>query len=172
MPNNHEPISIKARTRLNTWQAKFIASLRMYGVVAVAIRAAKINRTTLYDHRHKDANFAAKWADALEDAADALESEARRRAERGTLRPVFQRGEKVGSVREYSDTLMLAMLKAARPEKFRDNAKVEHVGANNGPIRTEVNHKFDHARYASIFDRVAGVRTGGDAAGPPTTNGN
>jgi hypothetical protein len=35
---------------------------------------------------------------------------------------------RVGKVREYSDTLTIFLLKAHAPDKYRDNAKVEHSG--------------------------------------------
>ena len=34
-------------------------------------------------------------------------------------------GGLVGKTREYSDLLLIFLLKARRPEKFRDNAKLE-----------------------------------------------
>jgi hypothetical protein len=48
-----------------------------------------------------------------------LEDEAVRRAYEGVERPVFQGGKQVGVVREYSDTLLIFLLKALRPEKYR-----------------------------------------------------
>ena len=51
---------------------------------------------------------------------DALEDEALRRAFHGSERPVFQGKELVGYVRDYSDTLLIFMLKARRPEKYRE----------------------------------------------------
>jgi hypothetical protein len=62
----------------------------------------------------------ARWDEALEDAADRLEAEAFRRAVRGVDRPVVYRGERVGTVHEFSDALLMFLLKAARPEKYRD----------------------------------------------------
>ena len=52
--------------------------------------------------------------------ADALEQEARRRALEGVEEPVFCRGERVGVIRRYSDALLILLLKAKRPEQFRD----------------------------------------------------
>jgi hypothetical protein len=34
---------------------------------------------------------------------------------------VFHQGREIGAIREYSDTLLVFMLKARRPAKFRDN---------------------------------------------------
>ncbi|MDP2936788.1 MAG: hypothetical protein Q8O86_09895 [Dehalococcoidia bacterium] len=49
---------------------------------------------------------------------------------KGTEKPVFQGGQQVGVVREYSDVLLIFLLKGARPEKYRDNLKadVNHSG--------------------------------------------
>jgi hypothetical protein len=117
----------RPRTQLGTWKAKFLASLRRMGNVSRALKAAGVGRQTAYDHRDRDPNFARQWAEALEQAADWLEREAWRRAVKGTDRPVFQQGGRVGTVRDYSDTLLIHLLKAHKPEKYRD--RVEHTGA-------------------------------------------
>jgi hypothetical protein len=49
-----------------------------------------------------------------------LEDEAVRRGREGHLRPVFHQGKEIGAIREYSDTLLIFMLKARRPAKFRE----------------------------------------------------
>ena len=75
-------------------------------------------------------NIKIAWEEALEQAVDLLEGEARRRAT-GINRDVWYAGEVVGTERAYSDTLLIFLLKAHRPAKFRDNVKVEHsAGAN------------------------------------------
>lgn len=58
---------------------------------------------------------------ALDIGADSLEDEAVRRARDGYDKPVYQQGQCVGQVRKYSDTLMVFLLKGARPKKYRDN---------------------------------------------------
>ena len=69
------------------------------------------------------------WADAKEAAADVLEGEGFRRAVRGWDEPVFYEGRRVGSKRRYSDQLLTLLLKAARPDKFRESVSLEHSGA-------------------------------------------
>lgn len=54
-----------------------------------------------------------------------MEAEAWRRGKTGVLKPVYQGGKKVGSVREYSDTLLIFMLKGTRPEKYRDRQQID-----------------------------------------------
>lgn len=58
-------------------------------------------------------------ATSEEDAIELLEGEARRRAYEGTVKPVYYKGEQCGKIREYSDTLMMFILKAKKPE-YRD----------------------------------------------------
>ncbi len=65
------------------------------------------------------------WEQSLELFADRLEQEMARRAIEGVSKPVFYKGKKVGTVQEYSDQLAITLAKAVRPERFRDNVKVD-----------------------------------------------
>ena len=65
------------------------------------------------------------WEQSLELFADDLEAEMYRRAVHGTDKPVFYKGEVVGEIREYSDQLAITLAKATRPEKFRENVKLD-----------------------------------------------
>lgn len=117
-------------------QERFLKELARRGNVSAAARKAKVGRRTAYEWYEADAEFAAAWDEALEVAIDALEGEAWRRAQTGVLKPVYQRGELVGKVREYSDTLMVTLLKAHRPEKYRE--RFEHTGRDGGPVQVQV----------------------------------
>lgn len=112
------------------WEARFLAALSDTGNVLYSCRTAGIGRQTVYDARNRDEAFAELWDDALDEAADAMEIEARRRAVQGVKRtiyvrsgtdddrrPVYEKQE----IREYSDTLLIFLMKGARPEKYRDN---------------------------------------------------
>jgi hypothetical protein len=117
-----------------TWQKAFLTALQDGGNVRLACTAAQVGRTTVYERRAADAGFAAAWDVALEAAADLLEAEARRRAHDGWDEPVFGnlgagRGSgEVGTVRKYSDTLLIFLLKGARPEKYRERSDVKVSG--------------------------------------------
>ena len=136
------------------WQAAFLAALRDSGNVRVACAAAQIGKSTAYDRRKADAGFAAEWADSIDDAADLLEAEARRRAVVGG-----------------SDTLLIFLLKGARPEKYRDNHRVDVRGAvgvslDSEYLRlrtaiTDALHAYPEARKA-----VAARLSGTDEAPP------
>jgi hypothetical protein len=95
-----------------TAKRKFLNILRVSCNVAGACRTAKIGRRTAYDWREADAEFAQAWADAEQEAADALEQEAWKRATVGQ-----------------SDRLMEILLKGHRPERYVDKLKGEFTGA-------------------------------------------
>lgn len=107
------------------WKNVFLAELAICGIVGSACKKAKIGRTTAYKTRDEDEDFAAAWDAALDTAVDAMEAEAWRRGTKGVLKPVYQSGKEVGHVREYSDTLLIFMLKGARPEKYRDRQQID-----------------------------------------------
>jgi hypothetical protein len=78
---------------MSTWTHAFLEALRDCGVVAEACRRAMVSSATVYARRREDADFAAQWDNALEDATDAMELEARRRAIHGIEEPVIHKGE-------------------------------------------------------------------------------
>jgi hypothetical protein len=97
-----------------------------------------------YELRKHDSGFESAWDEAEEQAADALEAEAWRRAVEGVPEPLVSAGRVVRdddgqplAIRRYSDNLLLALLKARRPEKFKDRAVVEHDIANGLADRLE-----------------------------------
>lgn len=134
------------------WVKGFLTALRESGIVRAACEAARIDRSTVYDYRATDEVFAKDWDRALDEAADLLEEEARRRAFQGIQRLKFHNGTLIkvpvpaadGTPlldtngdpvlvpyieHEYSDTLMIFLLKGTRPEKYRETVKQEHTGA-------------------------------------------
>ena len=112
---------IQKRIVPHTWKAGFIESLRRTGNVSVAARTVDIERKVAYNAKETDPIFAADWEDAIEEATDALEFEARRRALEGIPVESYDKDGNLRSTRmEYSDTLMIVLLKAHRPEKFKE----------------------------------------------------
>jgi hypothetical protein len=109
------------------WRPAFLVALGQTCNVASACRAARVSRRTAYYHREKFPKFRGAWDDAIDEAVDVLEGEARRRAVEGTDRPVFYKGKQVGAIREYSDKLLIFLLKANRPEKYRDNFDLKRL---------------------------------------------
>ena len=92
-----------------------------------AAKEVGISRMSIYRLRDKSPKFAAKLAAAIESGTDRMEDEMLRRAVDGTQKPVFHQGMICGHIQEYSDTLLIFMLKARRPAKFRDNQPIYQV---------------------------------------------
>lgn len=105
----------------------FLAALAERGTVKDACRAVGISRSTAYEERQRNEKFAVAWHDVNEAFVEALEREAFRRAVKGVERPVVSSGRLLGTVTEYSDPLLIFLLKAMRPEMYRDRVHVVHV---------------------------------------------
>lgn len=119
-------------------RTKFLSALAKTGNVSRSAQLARIGRSSVYALRSEDQDFAKQWDEAIEVAGDLLEEEARRRAVTGWLKPVFQGGVQVGTVREYSDALLILLLKAAKPAKYRENHNVEVQGSIGLPVIREI----------------------------------
>lgn len=116
------------RTKMtNRARGTFLEILRETANVTESAAAAGVSRTCAYEHRDNDPGFAAEWDSALDEATDKLEREARRRAIDGWEEPVFHQGKECGRVRKYSDRMLEILLKAHRPEKFKERAEIRHT---------------------------------------------
>ena len=140
-----------ARQRAFTAPRKkqFLKVLSETGNVSEAARAIGLTRLQVTRHYESNERFAEQWRAALEEATDGLEREARRRAFEGTEEPVFYQGKECARVRRYSDTLMLALLKAERPEKYKDRVASELSGELRGGVLA-VPQILDPAAWAEI----------------------
>jgi hypothetical protein len=116
----------------------FLEHFRVYGNVTAACTAISVERSTAYKWLERDPDFAAAYKDAEIQATEVLEGEARRRAVEGvvTITPNYYRGELLSEVIEtkYSDTLLIFLLKARAPEKYRETVRQEHSGPQGGPV--------------------------------------
>ena len=148
---------------------RFINALKVCGNVSEAARSAGVGRTALYAHRKADPAFAADWEAAAELGVEGLEDEARRRAHDGVDEPltsakglIYDADGHPVTVRKYSDTLLIFLLKGARPERYRDNVHVT-APANLG-ITVILEQMRDDRRIAeSAADFVALVDAVGKA---------
>ena len=132
--------------------AAFLAAYVRTASVTKAARAAKVHKSLHYQWLKDDAEYAAAFAEAQDQAAQILEDEAIRRAHEGYDEPVIYQGEQcyqredivdpetgeiTGSrvnldkplvIRKYSDSLLTFLLKGFRPNKYRENIKAEVTG--------------------------------------------
>lgn len=134
-------------------RADFLKRLRASLNVTDAARRAGIGTTTVYRHRNTNARFREEWDAALSAAVDDVESNALKRAIEGIEKPVFYRGQQVGSVRVYSDALAMFMLKAKRPEIYARLAGGAATGLEIGPA--EMTTEEAKAEVMRRLDRLA-----------------
>lgn len=147
--------------RKNQAISQFLELLRAGETVVDASRACGFDRGRFYNWRDADPAFAAEWERAYTDGTDALEAEAQRRGVVGVEKPVTVAGQRE-LVREYSDTLLIFLLKARRPDKY---ARFERpVGTPDNPLTVKVSRDADDlAGVAEVLAR-AGVLPAGNGA--------
>jgi len=102
----------------------YLAALPRFSTPGPALKAAGATPSQLARWREEDGAFLAAERQVREGIADELEREAVRRAFRGVRRPVYQGGLLAGYLTEYSDQLLMFVLKAMRPERFREKSEV------------------------------------------------
>lgn len=110
------PMTIRTARR----RARFLEALGECAIVSRAAKAAGVSRNALYEWRRDDPDFARDWETAVELGIAALEDEALRRVLDGVDTPVFYAGKQVATVRKFSDPLLMFMLRARRPDRYRD----------------------------------------------------
>jgi len=102
------------------WQKAFLAALEKTGSVTAAAQAAHMGRSMVYQHKRQDPEFARQWDEALDQAADTLEDECRKRAFDG------------------SDVLLMFLLKGIRPQKWRESRSTIPPAELNKMIEVEL----------------------------------
>ena len=116
--------------------ARFLEALIEHGGnISVACQEADLARCMVYEKEREDKEFKEAFREAQRYGLEVLEDEARRRAFAGVEKPVFQKGFLAGKVREYSDTLMIFLLKGGMPEKYAERHKTELSGNLNAEVQ-------------------------------------
>ncbi|MFZ1005536.1 MAG: hypothetical protein WAN65_01785 [Candidatus Sulfotelmatobacter sp.] len=104
--------------------------LEKTGRVDYSAQVAGLDTSTLYQYRKAHPDFRQAWEEAIETAGDNFEAEAVRRGVEGVEEPVFYKGEIVGYVLKYSDTLLSKLLDGAKPGKYRPQPAQLEGGGN------------------------------------------
>lgn len=140
-----------------------LAAYRETGIVGVACDAGGVSRATFYNWLDADPEFASEAMAAVEHAADRMEAEAIRRGVDGVETAVFDKnGNEVGTITKHSDVLLIFMLKARRPQRFRDrwdptSAMDDRPDAQSLLARDEI--------HAAVLDRMEAFRKSERAKG-------
>jgi hypothetical protein len=117
-------------------KAVVLARYEEAGRVDVACERAGISRRTHYVWLETDPDYRTQFERSRKRIVQLLEDEATRRAVEGVEKPVSVNG-KLKTIREYSDTLLIFLLKGAAPEKYRERYEHAISGPNGDPIQVE-----------------------------------
>ena len=118
------------RTSVQVVRAKhaFLESYAQWANISFACECAGVPRQNVYQWQEHDQTFALAMRQAGDAATERLEKEAWRRATEGSpyTRTSYYRGEPVGTDHkiEYSDQLMMLLLRARRPDLYREKVDV------------------------------------------------
>ena len=149
----------RAAALLKKQKATFLQVLEDEHLVSEAARRIGVHRQRAYEWRAADEEFARAWAEVEERSTELLEREAYRRAAIGVDKPIHHQGVRVDTVKEFSDVLLIFLLKARRPGVYREHYHHEHTGPEGGPLTAEiltVSAKEASDATHDFLERIAG----------------
>ena len=126
----------------------FLSAFAECGNKSRAAEMAGIVKQTLYTRQwREDREFQVALKSARVMAADVLEQEAHRRAVEGVEEPVgWYKGVAGGTVRRYSDVLLMFLLKGLLPERYRERrdlrGSLAHIDLTQLPDHLLAQHSF------------------------------
>lgn len=129
----------------------FLDAFAEHGIVLKAAQSAGIDRRTVYKWLEHDEKFMLAFNQAKENARDIVRAEIHRRAIEGWDEEVYQLGKYAGTMRKYSDTLLIFHAKALMPE-YRDKQHIDVSGSltintqwGGGSLDEEEVHGANHS---------------------------
>lgn len=110
----------------------------------------------IYRWKLDDPEFDENMRMAEQVAVMVLEDEATRRAVYGTDKAIYQGGKFMGWQREYSDALLITLLKAKAPHKYKERFSGELTGADGKPLVPEqkIIHVHSNIPLAQTEDAI------------------
>ena len=133
----------------------FTAVVESGGNITKACELSGYSRTSVYDYKAADGDFAKRLGESVQLGGDVLEQECIRRARDGVSEPVWWKGEQCGTVQKYSDTLAIFLLKGIKPEKYRERIGVDFGDATPEQIEKAILAMPDD-KLRSIIARIRG----------------
>ncbi len=138
--------STSQKTRTIARQEAFLTSFAEHGIVTKACITAEIDRSTIYLWKEHDESFLLRYNRALEEAKDNIKEEVYRRGKEGWEEDVYQLGKYAGTIRKYSDTLLIFHAKMLMPE-YREKQQVD---VNTHSVQQDV-----HALHDAVAQALA-----------------
>jgi hypothetical protein len=168
-PSNARAPRPQHRRDVADWAPAYLAALEASARKAASAKLAGVTLRSVQRRRVTDANFAAEEAAAMMVASDMIEDEITRWAIEGVEEPVFGSGGKgcgtvqVGTIRRFSDTLLLRLAERSESGSWRQKQQVEHSTPGMFATRADRKAALEKAR-ADIAREDAKERAGGQRA--------
>jgi len=105
-------------------QQRLLSFYTVTGLVETAAQLAEVSPTLHAESLQTSRAYKSAYALAQRDSALSLEERARQRALAGTEDPVFHGGEVVGYRQRFSDRLLIFLLQANHPAKFKHHGNL------------------------------------------------
>lgn len=146
-------------------KAVIVEVLANTGHIWTACEAVGCAPSNVYKTRNLDDAFNDACNEAVAQYARKLHMAAEHRAVEGVLRPITGRVDKdqdgiIGYERQYSDSLLLAMLKKFDPEGYKDRQHVTHAGGTtNANVNVQAEVSLEDAMRGLSKEQRAAMRT-------------
>lgn len=125
----------RARVRFAlSWRPRFLAMLAITGSQITAAAHAKISYPTVRDHRRADPDFAHQITEADDHATELLKDRAMQLAMEGNMEAIYYMGVPVGYQRKFDSRLIVELLRARSPEKFKTPGQAPIVLNDNRQV--------------------------------------
>jgi hypothetical protein len=147
-PTPKKDLSTKETQRL------FLDAYAQQANVKVAAEAAGIHRSTVYEWLEHDQDFSFAYNLAKEDAKDVLRAEIYKRGHDGWEEDVYSFGKFQGTVKKYSDTLLIFHSKALMAE-YRDKSQVDLTTHTSAKDMQSIHEAISQALASYPEARVA-----------------
>ena len=122
------------------WHGVFLRSFRACGIISRAAEDAGVTRQAVYYAHKRDPEFRALYDEAREESIEVLESVARGRAT------------------ESSDNLLIFLLKAARPEVYREVVRNENINVNMNANLERLDRQLTDTQIDDLLEIVEAKR--------------
>jgi len=119
----------------------YLLALSRTGVILRACKAAEISHALPWVWRQDDEVFVLLEQQARKLGAEVLVQEAYRRAVEGIDKPIYYEGKRVDTLREYSDTLLIFLMKGALPDIYRERYEIS--GDKSRPLTVQIVQEGD-----------------------------
>ncbi len=140
-----------AKSDDDTTKQAFLDALALTGVKKAACQASGVHANKVNHWLASDPQFAVAFDEAMDESADDLETEARRRAVEGVRQTKYAKDGTTYEEVKYSDTLLIFLLNGAKPEKYKHRTTAELTGPGGAPLN-DMSETTMAARMSALLD--------------------